>query len=104
MNSLRTTTELVKEVLTTEPQSRNSDNYLYLRVLQRIGMERGIDINNMSVVCFLLGLSKSGFPQFESVRRTRQKLQAEHPELRACKEVEEYRDALEKEYREYARS
>ena len=49
---LSTTTDLVKSILEKEPQARNSDNYLYLRVLQNIGTKNGLDVNNMPVLRF----------------------------------------------------
>lgn len=37
MNNLKTTTELVKEVLIAQPKARNSDSYLYYCVISIIG-------------------------------------------------------------------
>jgi len=50
-----------------------------------------------------LHLSEYGFPAFESCRRTRQKLQAEHPELSAIPEVELQRNLNEMVFRDYAK-
>ena len=101
---LYTTTELVRELLTNEPQTRNSDNYLYLRVLQKVGQQRGVDINNMPVLRFFLHLSQYGFPPFESVRRSRQKLQEHNPELASNSDVKAQRELNEEVFRDYARS
>lgn len=103
MDNLKTTTALVKSILEQDKQCRNSDSFLYLKVLSVIGEQRGIDIEKMSIPYFLLNLHGAGFPGFETVRRTRQKLQQHHPELAACKTVEGYRAENEAEYREYAR-
>ena len=103
MNDLKTTTALVKSILEQDKQCRNSDSFLYLKVLSVIGKERGIDIDKMSVPYFLMHLHGAGFPGFETVRRTRQKIQQHHPELAACESVEGYRAENEQEYREYAR-
>lgn len=103
MNDLKTTTALVKSILEQDKQCRNSDSFLYLKVLSVIGKERGIDIDKMSVPYFLMHLHGAGFPGFETVRRTRQKIQQHHPELAACESVEGYRTENEQEYREYAR-
>ena len=100
---LYTTTEIVKELLENEPQTRNSDNLLYLRVLQVVGKQRGIDISNMPVIRFFLHLKNYGFPAFESVRRTRQKLQASYPELAGSDQVEAQRTLNEEVFRDYAR-
>lgn len=103
MNDLKTTTALVKSILEQDKQCRNSDSFLYLKVLSVIGKQRGIDIDKMSVTYFLMHLHGAGFPGFETVRRTRQKIQQHHPELAACEAVEGYRAENETEYREYAR-
>lgn len=103
MNDLKTTTALVKSILEQDKQCRNSDSFLYLKVLSVIGKQRGIDIEKMSVPFFLTHLHGAGFPGFETVRRTRQKLQQHHPELAACEAVEGYRAENEAEYRAYAR-
>lgn len=100
---LKTTVDIVRHLLKTEPQTRNSDNFLYLRVLQIVGNKHGIDINNMSVIRFLLELNAIGLPAFETVRRSRQKLQASHPEYAANENVEAQRMLNEKEYRNFAR-
>lgn len=101
---LYTTTELVRELLTNEPQTRNSDNLLYLRVLQTVGQEKGIDVNNMSVARFFHCLNNYGFPAFETVRRTRQKLQEHNPELAGNSDVEAQRTLNQEVFRDYARS
>lgn len=101
---LYTTTELVRELLTNDTRTRNSDNYLYLKVLQVVGQQKGIDINNMSVARFFHCLTSYGFPAFETVRRTRQKLQEHNPELAGNSEVEAQRELNEEVFRDYARS
>lgn len=97
------TNNLVHEILKTDKEARCSDNILYLRVLQSIGKSRGIDVSTMSVPTLFTSMRKLSFPAFETVRRTRQKLQEVHPELRADGQVEAYRTVLEDEYRDYAR-
>lgn len=103
MDNLKTTTDLVKDILKNNPSARNSDNVLYYCVLSKIGKRNGIDIENMSITTFFLHLKEYGFPQFESVRRTRQKIQACHPELSGCDTVEAHRTANEEVFRDYAR-
>lgn len=104
MNDLKNTTALVRAILEQDEQCRNSDSFLYLKVLSVLGKKKGIDIESMSVPYFLLNLQGTAFPGFETVRRTRQKIQQHHPELAACKAVEGFRANSEREYREYARS
>lgn len=100
---LKTTKGLVKAILTDIPQTRNSDSLLYLKVLQRIAGENDINLEKISVPAFLVKLSDSPFPCFESVRRSRQQLQRELPELSADETVQEFRGQNEVEFREFAR-
>lgn len=103
MNDLKTTTAIVRAILEQDEQCRNSDSFLYLKVLSVLGDKQGIDIDSMSVPYFLLNMQGTAFPGFETVRRSRQKIQQHHPELAACKAVEDFRTANECEYREFAR-
>lgn len=91
------TTEIVKEILDKEPQTRNSDNALYIKVVEKIN-GTALDKPFWEV---MLGLEALGLPCFETVRRTRQKVQAEHPELKPCEKVQDFRTGKEIEYREY---
>lgn len=102
MLDLKNTTALVKSILEQDKECRNSDSFLYLKVLTTVGKQKGIDIEKMSIPYFLLNLHGAGLPPFESVRRARQKLQAAHPELAACELVEGFRAENEAQYRAYA--
>lgn len=98
------TNKLVRTILEEDERARNSDSHLYLQVLYQVGMLEGIDVNAMSVPEFLQKRDLLGFPCFETVRRTRQKLQATFPELAANSDVEAQRILNERVYRDYARS
>lgn len=102
-NELLTTQALVLEILKASPRARNSDNYLLYAVYATVGKRHGIDIDKMSVPTFFLHLKEYGFPSPETVRRTRQKLQAAYPELAGDEQVEGYRAYNEEKYRDYAR-
>lgn len=97
------TSDLVKAILEQDKRARNSDSFLYLRVLGVLGLKNGIDIDSMSITTFLLNMTEYGFPPFESVRRTRQKIQHEHPELAGNREVREQRAINEGVYKNYAK-
>lgn len=103
-NKLFQTTKLVKSILEKDEKARNSDNYLYYRILATVAKEKEIDIDSISIPKFLLDMSDLGFPPFETVRRTRQKLQETYPELAAREDVQIARADLEQDYREYARA
>lgn len=103
-NTLVNISKLVHGILQTDTQARNSDHILYLRVLQRVTAATGSPVSprNMSVDYFLRHMKDLGYPPFESVRRARQKVQRDHPELRASEQIEEYRSENEKEYRRFS--
>lgn len=102
-DELKTTKGLVKVILEESPQTRNSDSLLYLKVLQRIAGVNDIDLEKISIPNFLICLPSSPFPCFESVRRTRAKLQSEYPELSANTQIQEYRKKKEAVFREFVR-
>ena len=104
MKDLQTTKALVRSILEEDKQARNSDSYLYLQVLNTVADKEHINLNEIHVIDFLLNLSKSPFPPFESVRRTRQKIQEKFPHLAPCKDVEELRAENEEAFLEFARS
>ena len=96
---------LVKSILTNIPKTRNSDYWLWLEVIKRVLDEKGdlYTLRNWSVESFLT-YGFNTVPHFETVSRARRKVQAQYPELRGCTEVQEAREVLEEEYREFARS
>lgn len=104
MKELKTIKALVKAILERDEKARNNDNYLYLVVIETIAKAHKIDLRKVSVADYLYYMSGRNFPPFESVRRSRQKIQAECPHLAPCKVVEEYRAENEEAYREFARS
>lgn len=104
MNELKCTSKLVKRILETDPRTRNSDCILYFKVLHVVGTQKGIRINEMTVPDFLLNMKSYGFPGFETVRRSRQKIQATYPELSACDKVAGMRMINETEFRQFSRS
>lgn len=97
-NKLYETKALVKRVLEENERTRNSDNDLYVEICCRVNphamqLPFGYVISN---------LTSFGLPPFESVRRSRQKLQADYPDLRANDEVELFRAENETAYKEFA--
>ena len=98
------TSKIVKEILENSKRARNSDTYLYLQVLYKVGLIKGIDVNAMSVTDFLLKRNELGFPCYETCSRARRKIQEEHPELAGSDDVEAQRILNERVFRDYARS
>ena len=103
MNELKNTTKLVKAILEEDKQARNSDSFLYLRVIEHIADLNDINLYGISIPVFLVSMKENGFPAFETVRRTRQKVQQHHPELAACDKIAGMRMVNETEFRRYAR-
>lgn len=95
---LKTASNIIIDILKKFPEARNSDDCLYILVCRSIN-------SNVSTKPFdevLINRNKYGLPAFETVRRSRQKLQAMYPELRACADVEAMREVNEEVFREYA--
>lgn len=87
---------LVMKILKDNPKTRDSDRILYNEVC----VEMGIDTHSMTAWEFF---HRNDMPSTESVRRTRQKAQAEFPELRASVAVQRRRHDLENDYLEFAK-
>lgn len=103
MHEIKNTAKLVKKALINHPQARNSDNYLYYVICHDLLAEIGLNIDKLSLSNALLNRKVYGLPNFETVRRTRQKIQADCPELCGSDEVEEVRSYNEDAFRDYAR-
>ena len=65
--------------------------------------DKGLDISALSFKDGLLMRQELDIPPFESVRRTRQKLQEKYPEFSASVAVSEARAKNETTYRDFAR-
>jgi hypothetical protein len=98
-NEIKNTAKLVKEVLTESEDARNSDMILYVQVCQKLNPVA----LKMPFWLVLTALKEYNLPNIETVRRTRQKLQADNPELAGTECVKEFREKREKLFRKYAR-
>ena len=61
MENLKTVSALVKNILEHDHKARNTDNHLYLKVLEHYSGLRGIDIHAMTVPVFLKELDRRSF-------------------------------------------
>lgn len=95
---LKNTSDIVKLILQRYPDTRNSDDLLYLKVCEYVN---GTHIS-LPFWKVIQERKDFGYPPFESVRRSRQKLQATYPELSSSKVVEAQREENEKVYKEFA--
>jgi hypothetical protein len=105
MKNTYTLAQVVKTIMQEDKQTRNSDGFLYLKVLEVYAKanECPISLYSMSVVHFLTHMKEYGFPPFESVRRNRQLIQAKYPELAASDPIDAHRLVKEEEMIDYVR-
>lgn len=96
--------KLVYHILKEDPFTRNSDSYLYLKVLLYVGKQKEINVKEMSIESFLIRRKELNLPSYKSVCRARRKVQAAHPELKCNAAVEEQKILNEMVYKNYARS
>lgn len=99
MNKLYKVEDIVYQVLKEVPEARKDDFVLVAEVYNKIQPL----INNVSFNRVMLGHKELGLPYFESISRSRRRLQNIFEELRPSKEVQEARDEEQLIYREYAR-
>jgi hypothetical protein len=97
--NLNTTKALVKSILESNKETRNSDMVLYLEVVKA----KNPNALNHTFGSVILWLDKYGIPPFESVRRSRQKVQAECPWLAASEKVQDFRAENEQTFKDFAR-
>jgi len=83
-DKMKNVKEKVKELLTTRPELRDDDNRLVANIylIEAGGLEA---LQRQSAQQFLSDLIKGKYSNFESIRRVRQKLQEENPQLRGTK-------------------
>jgi hypothetical protein len=99
MANLKTIEEKVRAVLKANEEARDDDMKLYLNVCNDCVPNAG----NLPLEVIMIRHKSLGIPRFESVRRTRQKLQAENPELSGSTRMIKLRQAQEQVYRNYAK-
>lgn len=99
MQKLRTIEDKVRAILKKDEEARNDDMVLYLKVCNSYFKDSRGDAfaEVMSQYRYL------GLPSFESVGRTRRKLQAEHPEILGSIRIQKIRAKQEQNYRRYAK-
>ena len=96
---LMTTTNIVKDLLEKIPATRNNDDYLYLKACEKVNKKAC----KLPFDMVILNRKQYGLPAFETVRRSRQKMQADFPEFAGCEAVESHRMMNEEVFRDFAR-
>ena len=102
MDNLKNVSALVKDILEQDRKARNTDNHLYLKVLEYYSVKYGLDISTMTVPELLKELDQHILPGFETVRRSRQKVQASYPELAPAENIRRKRTENESYYKNFA--
>ena len=94
MGRLNTLAKQVEQILEEYPAARCDDRFLITAVYSKY-INVGAPFKEV--------MKDYTLPPFESIRRTRQKVQETREDLRGTKEVEAIRMKLQEEYIEYAR-
>lgn len=88
---------MVKDILIKSVKARNSDAYLYCKVLEKIG-------KGLSQMPFDTIIMDSELPKYDTVTRARRKIQEKNPELQGDERVTKCRKENEEVFKEYSRS
>lgn len=89
--TLKDIKKLVLDILKENPETRDSDKRLYIEVCRH---KCPTLLSQTLESAFLYGK----LPNYESVRRSRQDIQARHVELRPSKTVQQFREDQERQY------
>lgn len=100
MSNLRTLTDMVRIVLEQQPETRSSDNLLYIEVLRRCTSQQ---VLNMPVWMFYENQREWHLPSIETVGRCRRKAQQENPHLKATADVQDWRNDKKTEFVQFAK-
>lgn len=103
MRKLRTVENIVRPILAQNEDARNDDMVLYLRVCNDC-IYHSHGIGTVAFEDVMRNYKAFQIPCFESVRRTRQMIQAANPELGCSPETRRARKKTEAAYRQYALS
>lgn len=96
---LKNTAKLVKDILEYYPIARDSDDYLYIRVAKELNPT----VLNRPFAEVMANLKELGLPCFETVRRCRQKIQADNEDLKGSEKTRSHRAINEEIFKEFAR-
>jgi len=98
MRDIHRVQNMVEYFLRTDKACRWNDSLLYAKICTEI--EPNVSLLPFSIV--LENRAAYGLPPFETVRRARQKAQADNEDLKPGKGIQEMRKEAEKEFRAYA--
>ena len=105
MNNPNTVENQVFSILQENVEARNDDMKLYLLVCNRFYQRyEKQDVGTLPFAVIMNCYKELHLPHFESVRRSRAKLQSKYPELSPSADVKQGRKRCEGMYRNYAKS
>lgn len=84
---------LVYEILETDVKARNSDSYLFVEIVRKTAPA-------LVYAPLAIAMADTRIPNYETVRRARQSVQANNPQLCADSSVEAMRALEEESYKE----
>lgn len=99
-NGLIVLKNLMVFLLTTEPILRDSDS----KLIQRVYEIYKVDVDNISFSEVIYRIGKNEIPNFESIRRCRQKVQEERPDLRSSIVIQKEKERIETQFYNFALS
>ena len=102
LKELRQVTKVVTKILEQDTVARNDDSYLYVSVIKEFENILGLCASDVALEVFLTDPIFKGFPCFETVRRSRQKVQSSRLDLASDKRINELRKIAEQDYRAFA--
>lgn len=98
IDELYNTKELVKKILEEYPEARDSDELLYIKVVEH----RNPGVLKMSFWAVMIYPKKYSLPATETVRRARQRVQEQFPELCGKETTRKARRENEQAYKAFA--
>ena len=90
----------VTQLLKEEPETRDNDDLLFVKVYERIN-PKAVGLPYFVVMA---NRKRYGLPTIETIRRCRQKAQELNPELRGSKKSRKARAEKQEEFEAFARS
>lgn len=104
MNNPNTIENIVLELLKENEEVRSDDMKLYLLVCEKVNpLPCHREIGTLTFASVMLHYKELNLPHFESVRRSRAKLQSMYDELAGDPSCRKSRKQIEKVYRQYAK-
>lgn len=91
--NLETIKNVVEEVMTLDPKTRNNDKWLILQVMRKLGFKIYVDYADLKEM-----------PSFESITRIRRFIQNTEGKLLPDKATDYQRNKMEENYKNFALS